>query len=182
MVVSETSQSLVTVKTDGMYLAMFDLLSVVNSPNKWEEAMKEAHTLSASEPYKRMLHFNNIWSEYAASKCLLAWTFNFDGVYRVKVVVSSMGADTMELEAEPFIGVEDGGAQLRCPSGQLVISSLHDLGNLSMISATVLPGLYKVLLKVDWEQQDKHQFLERIDDYPSQDGPDWVLYLQKLTD
>lgn len=176
---SSTSPHSVTIKTDGMYLAALDALSPANTLGKWDNVMRIAHNQSILEPYNQMLHFNSVWSEYAATNHLLTWTFNFDGVYRVDVVVLPSKNSFPELETEAFVGVEDIPAQLWCPSGKLIITSLHSLGNPSVTSLDISPGLYEALLVPDWKQQDKHQFLKHLESYPDQDGPDWILYIAK---
>ncbi len=181
MRLQETNLFVVTTKTEGMYLAVFDALSPANTPGKWDEAWNLSGSQSVSEPYLRLFFFNDFWADYATSHHLLAWTLIFDGVYRTEIVVSPNEINNSEQEPQSFIGAKDTLAQLWCPSGELVVTSLYELGVPITTSIKVLPGLYEVLLSVNEEQESKHQFLENISDYPDQDGPDYTLYFRRIS-
>ncbi len=80
-----------------------------------------------------------------------------------------------------FLGGEDRERLLECPTGELVVADLTNLGNEGLESLmSVTPGIYRVGLSN--HEDGSHEFLEEIDDYPEHDGPDWTLFLQKIAD
>ena len=56
------------IQSEGMYLAVFDRLSSVNTPNKWSEVWEMAKVRAGSDTQNHLFDFNDIWSGYNVSK------------------------------------------------------------------------------------------------------------------
>jgi len=167
-------------KTEGMYLAIFDRLSPVNTVGRWDEVWEQAKRKAGSVADKQLYYFNDSWSDYSNSHDLLAWVLNFDGVYRIQVVILPY-ENINQGDIQEFIGIEGQLALLQCPSGELIVESLYNLGQPNVtVVAKIVPGLYQVQLVADLEEQSQHEFLEDLQAYQAAEGPDWSLYLRRV--
>ena len=84
-----------------------------------------------------------------------------------------------EAETQRFLG---GGKtnRLFCPSGEIVIASLGELGKASIAPITkVEAGWYRVGFYCNDENEYEHYFLEDYSQYPATGSPDWIFYLQR---
>src|SRR5207245_22632 len=128
-------------------------------------------------------HFNELWAEGGRAHELLPWVLLFDGVFRVRIEVLPSGSEpsVRALQRGRFLGNLGSEGVLFCPSGEVVVAPLLSLGELSLRPAVVVPpGLYRVRIESNAEEQIKHEFLDRVEDYPPDDGPDWTLYMQNV--
>ena len=168
------------IQSEGMYLAVFDRLSSVNTPNKWSEVWEMAKVSAGSDTQNHLFDFNDIWSGYNVSKELLTWVLSLDGVYRIRIVVLpheiQLSGDTQN-----FIGSRSVSALLECPSGEIIVDNLYHLGRFDAVTIAVVPaGLYQVHLISNSKEQQKHELLVDIKSYPENDGPDWTIYMNKI--
>lgn len=135
-----------TIKTEGMYLAVYDALFPANEAGRWNEAMDLSRRQSDSEPYMQMFFLNDFWAAYANSHHLLSWPLNFDGIYRVCVSVDTSEPSSIQGQPIPFVGTEDADAVLFASSGELVIGSLYHVGqphaNTAKVPAGDIPIFY----------------------------------------
>jgi len=157
----------VVLRTEGCYLGIVDAASPSNRGGHWQRALQAAHADS------ELGSFNEYWLRLASEGQLQAWTFLFDGVYKIAFRMGRVP----HLEGDGFLGAASDGV-LWCPSGRVLVGSLAQLGDVSWQEVlTVRPGRYVCSMKSAPDQQLSHQNLERLDDYPADDGPDWTIYL-----
>jgi hypothetical protein len=170
------------IATEAMYLAVFDRLSPANRLRIQEEAWDLAAQRAGDEKWQTLLYFNGYWRDRADARELLAWTLLHDGVFRIRIEASNVPFVTEPVEGKEdrFVGQDGGKGFLACPSGEIIVDSLSRLGEVDLCSTVIVPpGLYQVWLTCDCDQVNEHSFLERLDEYPEADGPDWILYLMQ---
>jgi hypothetical protein len=173
------------IKTEGMYMGIFDMRSPVNTPGRFGEALENAGGLAGAEGSPVVPHFNELWAEGGREHTLLPWVLLFDGVFRVRIEVLPSGSEPSVRTPQQgaFLGNLGSEGMLLCPSGQVVVAPLLSLGEPSLRPSIVVPrGLYRVRIGSDEQEQIKHEFLDRVEDYPPDDGPDWTLYMRKVED
>lgn len=72
---------------------------------------------------------------------------------------------------------------LDCPSGELIVACMSRVGEEGLRTALfVEPGTYRVALLRDMDAEGRHALLERDEDFPPDDPPDWVLTLSRQAD
>jgi hypothetical protein len=168
-------------KTEGMYLGIFDRASPANSPGRFRRTLEEAQRLAGRQGWKGIPHFNKLWGDLARAGAVLAWVLVFDGVFRIRLeVLPPRSADTPGAgDVGTFLGTAGPSASLLCPSGEIVVAPLLQLGDASLRPlVTVTPGLYAASIRGNTKEEAKHEFLDDVDEYPAADGPDWELTLQ----
>ena len=171
------------VKTEGMYMGVLDRQSSANTPQRFEQLLQEARSPAGVESWATIPRLNALLEDLAAAGVLLSWVLVFDGVFRVCVGVLPEGPEGSAALQRPtaFVGETGPEAFLSCPSGEIVVESLHRLGDPAVRPLVrVSPGRYRVRLGGEEEEQAKHQFLDDVATYPEGDGPDWILYLQQV--
>ncbi|KQV52910.1 hypothetical protein ASC95_08950 [Pelomonas sp. Root1217] len=160
------------VQTRSLYAAIFDEASPVNRSGFLTEMLADAGRMAREqgrEDFERLFIFNDALMSLTRQGQLLPWTLLFDGVYRVAV---EMG------EVEPLAALADVGSpttsvDLVCPSGRLVIACLSTLGEAHQPFIEVRPGVHRVMLERDEEQEFHHMLLDTPAAYPADEGPDW---------
>ena len=166
------------------YACVIDRESPANRPGIWDEAWQYAAARSnPSDAGSKLAHFNQFWINLAKTGDLLAWTLLFNGVFHARVVVAANSKQRVAGESRdwPRLGCAPGGT-LRCPSGELAVVCMSELGNANIPTlATVAPGSYFVLPEFSFESEERHSFLEDVSEYPEGDGPDWVLCLHRAS-
>lgn len=163
----------VILESEGMYLALFDRQSPANDPEHYRalQIMQEAAGREEGA-------FNDYWSGLAAEGHLLVWPLLFDGVFRVDLCASPPETLPDALSPEWLNHGAEGSPRLVAPSGELVVCSLHRLGDPALETClSVSPGEYSVRLYGDDTAQSRHEFLTGVETYPAGDGPDWLLSL-----
>ncbi|MBI2931055.1 MAG: hypothetical protein HYY16_05340 [Planctomycetes bacterium] len=166
------------VKTEGCYLGIFDRASPVNDPRiPWRARRVLTH------PETDIADFNAFWGRFQDRGDLLAWIVLFDGVFKGEFTVwpEETPREFTPAQYEPFLGHETRERYLVCPTGELIIASLRELGSPALEPAvTVQPGVYQLGLTVDATQEMEHEFLHDPDAYPEDDGPDFVIEMQRI--
>jgi hypothetical protein len=112
----------------------------------------------------------------------LSWITLFDGVFKVEVriLAEQPKVDFGGEARSQFLGAVETNL-LYCPSGKIVVDSLARLGSSSAPIITVTPGTYRVGLVRNDTEESKHGFLESESLYPADEGPDWIIYMQRET-
>lgn len=169
------------IRTEGMYLWLYDRLSPANRDGIIEEAFTASR--DRSDDTLNLFRFNGYWMARGAEAETVTWTFLLDGVYRIRLEVLPSLTDPRfpPLSSNNSLGGEKVCGYLNCPSGELLVSSITQIGtdNGTPI-AEVPPGRYGVVVVSHMEEQGKHELLEQIEEYPPGDGPDWVIYLAPI--
>jgi hypothetical protein len=170
------------VRTAGMYVGAFDSKSAANAPGEFERLLTQSRGLAGEETWASIPHLNDLLAHLADRGILLAWVLVFDGVFRVSVEVREASLPEAPIPRLLISGVGRARAEpfLQCPSGAIVVDSLHKLGDPDVRPlVTISPGRYRARLIGNEAEEAKHQFLDDVTAYPEKDGPDWTLYLQK---
>lgn len=170
------------IRTSGCYLVVFDRQQVKGWESSWQDLLQQSLASAKGDSALSLFHLNELLGQLGKQNRLLSWTLFLDGVFRVDLskVDHSAHLPLLECEAERFIGEGSGGAFLDCPSGELIIASASELGSEELVpSAKVRPGRYLARLIGNPTVHAEHELLERIEDYPLGDGPDWMVYLER---
>lgn len=173
-------------------MALWDRRSPASKPEHYDRSQDEAWKFDRDpghEPSgawapgdleRACGHFDQYWNLRQLAGEILAWNA-VSGVYKVELR-SLAGAPRKRFskaQKAAFLAGQDVERILLCPSGELVVGALKDLGRET--AKTILrvpPGDYRVGLDVDKGQVSRHQALKSLADYPADDGPDFVLHLQ----
>ncbi len=109
------------------------------------------------------------------------WTTLLDGVFKVGLVHhrrADRQSALRELNDEFICKDERAASLLKCPSGEIVIASLANLGSENVYRlANVAPATYWIGLERDFDQDAMHADLSRPEDYRDSEGPDWTVHL-----
>ena len=170
------------VEGDCCYFGIFDLGSSSNRPEKWDEAFRTAKQMARRQEWKALFHLNQGWIDLAGEGELLSWITLFDGVFKVELrILGEQSKFEFGAEAKgDFLG-ERKENLLNCPSGNIAVDSLSRLGSTSMTPLIITkPGTYRVAFVRNVDEESKHEFLEDRSQYPTNDGPDWLIYMQSL--
>ena len=111
---------------------------------------------------------------------LLAWTLLFDGVFRAVVQVVPEAAP-MPAHLSRNLGNGASQATLACPTGRLIVSCLGRLGEVQSPVVVLEPGNYLISLERDEDEEQHHTFLESVCQYPTGEGPDWKIKIQRVS-
>ena len=182
MISRETSVSATKlIESEGCYFGLFDLASPPNRPGKWHDEFQTAKRMAGRQEWSVLFHLNQRWIDLAERGALLSWITLFDGVFKVEVRIlrEEPRVEFSKEEKEHFLG-KGKWDLLCCPSGNIVVDSLYRLGSVSLCALiTVTPGTYRVGLVRDDDEESKHQFLEGESQYPPNEGPEWIIYMQR---
>lgn len=146
--------------------------------SKWLYGEAERDELRESES---LYSFNGYLVDYAAQEQMLAWTLVFNGVYRVAAELSPHYCDESPLKPIENVGHCEIEADLQCPSGQIIVADLYELGRPHPTLIRVPPGRYRFKLTCNGPMEEKHALLEKLADYPDGDPPDWHILLRPFT-
>ena len=166
---------------DALYLGIFDYASPANRPDKWDELFSDAKRKAGIESWQSLFYLNDSWIELAEQGYLLSWITLFHGVFKVELRLLSEvpQIEFKKNEIKHFLG-EGKANRLFCPTGEIVIASLGDLGTNKIVPLTTIEsGWYKVGFYCDDEKENDHYFLEDETQYPADSSPDWIIYLQR---
>ena len=163
------------------YLGIFDYASAANCAGMWDRVFSAAQRKAEPETWQTLFHLNDEWIDLAAQGQLLSWITLFEGVFKVelRLLAELPQVQFQEAETQRFLG---GGKtnRLFCPSGEIVIASLGELGKASIAPITkVEAGWYRVGFYCNDENEYEHYFLEDYSQYPATGSPDWIFYLQR---
>jgi hypothetical protein len=114
-----------------MYLAAYDRLSPANTSGKWKEMMRLAEQRAGRQSWATLWQFNGCWKELEDAHELLVWMFLFDGVFRVRLDAWWTCKPEVEVtddRREGFLCLDKTPALLSCPSGEIIVESLVNLG------------------------------------------------------
>lgn len=169
------------VEGEGCYYGIFDLASAANRPGKWDDEYQAAKQMAGGQEWSALFHLNQSWIDLAGDGELLSWITLFDGVFKVEIrILGEQPKIDFGEEAGHFLG-EGNDNLLNCPSGNMIVESLTRLGSKSMVPLiTIRPGTYRVAFVRNDDEESKHQFLENRSLYPVNEGPDWIIYMQRL--
>ena len=167
------------VRTEAMYIGVYDIGSPVNTPGIAGVAARFAKESTGEFELSR---FNQFWMDRELRGELFAWTLFVDGVYRIRLVLDAANtAAPGVVELGRSLGATAREGFLLCPSGELAVNSIEQFGEAGVGRfARVPPGVYRVRLEVDATEVSKHEFLEALEEYPDGDGPDWTLHLNRI--
>ncbi len=167
--------------SEGCYFGIFDSASPVNCPGKWCDEFQAAKRMAGEQEWSALFHLNQSWIDLAGEGALLSWITLFDGVFKVEVriLAEKPKIEFSEEDREQFLG-EAKENLLYCPSGNIVVDCLTRLGSNSVCPlVTITPGRYRVGFVRNDDEERKHQFLEGENLYPANDGPDWIIHMQR---
>jgi hypothetical protein len=137
--------------------------------------------MAGSREWSTLLHLNQSWIDLAVGGALLSWITVFDGVFKieVRILAEEPKIEFGQEEKEQFLG-EGKENLLHCLSGNIVADSLTRLGSNSAYPLiTIAPGAYRVGFVRNDDEESKHAFLEGESQYPVNEGPDWIIYMQR---
>jgi hypothetical protein len=146
---------------------------------KWDDEFQSAKRIAGRQEWTALFHLNQGWIDLALEGALLSWITLFDGVFKVEVriLAEQPKVEFTEEERKQFLG--EGKNRLHCPSGNIVVDSLSRLGSSSLPVITITPGTYRVGFIRNDDEESNHEFLESESLYPVNEGPDWIIYMQK---
>jgi hypothetical protein len=171
------------VKTESLYAAIFDLASPANTFGMVQTTLSaaSARAKESGQPWAALFHFNEALDNRARGGELMTWTLLFDGVFKVAIEVLTPTND-ISLDEHESSNASDESQLLRCPSGKITVACLGALGRRDLATIIVIePGIYHAYVHRNFDEEDKHGFLEKPSDYPPTEGPDWHIRLQRQT-
>jgi hypothetical protein len=171
------------VKTESLYAAILDVGSAANRLGYLTtslEAGKRKAVRDGLEELFGLFVFNEQLIQAAKDGELLAWTLLFDGVFRAVVQAAPESA---QMPPHPSSNLGDGASQatLVCPTGRLIISCLGRLGEVQSPLVVLEPGSYLISLERDEDEEQHHTFLDSVRQYPTGEGPDWKIKIQRVS-
>ena len=168
------------VEGEGCYFGIFDSASPANCKGKWDDEFQSAKRAAGEQGWTALFHLNQGWIDLAVQGALLSWITLFDGVFKVdvRILAEQPKVEFGEEETDCFLG-EGKKNLLSCASGKIVVDSLARLGASSLPLITITPGTYRVGFVRNDAEESKHSFLESKNLYPANEGPDWIIYMQK---
>lgn len=177
------------IKREDADLALFDLGSPANREGHYSAAWKEAWNFTEKRtpgaPADKDLDiagdsFDQYWNHRQQAREILLWSTGA-GVYRVEVRVlpEKPVKDFTSAQKKAFLVEQDVERLLDCPKGELAVADIKNLGGRLKPLLTVPPGTYRVGMDIDQTAYAKHWYLKELAEYPSDEGPDFTLYLQK---
>jgi hypothetical protein len=171
------------IKTQGCYLGMFDRSAAIQREETLSSIFAKG-TADAEEAHKSraaLFYINERFLQRTRRGEILVWVVLFDGCFKARIKVLTNGEVLVPERMSPVAFLADEIHPLRCPTGNLVVASLHGLGSPDLLSTIdIEPGTYQVRLFQDAEEEAKHMFLDQERDYPANDGPDWCLVLNRI--
>src|SRR5215211_1523684 len=183
MIGRETSVSATKlIESEECYFGIFDFDSPANRPGTWGAEFQAAKRKAGRREWEALFFLNQSWVDFAEEGALLSWITLFDGVFKVEVRILAEEPKVAfgKEEKGHFLG-EGKDKLLCCPSGNIVVDSLTRLGSASLCPLiTVMPGTYGVGFVRNDDEESKHQFLEGEGRYPGNEGPDWIIYMQRV--
>jgi hypothetical protein len=168
------------IRTEDCYVGLFDVLSPINVAGIFGRFITEAQheAVAAGPAWAALYYFNDRWRDAATRGEIVWWALVFDGVFRATATVLERPPEPTSGLAHPPALMDPTDHLLTCPSGRIVVASLHELGNPTLEPLLVIaPGTYHVVVRQDDEQENAHYFLTDPAEYPPQDGPDWSIYV-----
>lgn len=162
------------------YLAVFDRGAPCNRAGHYEESWDKAWDFEKNSPgaFKGATgpgdleqagdRFQQYWNQRMLAGELLVWNPG-SGVYRVEARV---------LPPHPRRKLPDQ-KSISVPTGTLLIAGLNNLGRVSEELLTVPRGDYRASLETQEAEHKKHWLMKDPASYPSADGPDFIITLQK---
>ncbi len=170
----------IILRVNSCYMAVLDAASTVNvdgfMPGHFSKADAEIE-MEGGNAADSLYVFNGYLVDYAAQEQMLAWTLVFPGVYRVVAELSPRYCDEEPLKPIENVGHFEREADLQCPSGQMIVLGLNELGQPHPTLIEVPPGRYRAYLTCNGPMAEKHSLLEEIADYTEGDPPDWHILL-----
>jgi hypothetical protein len=169
------------VATLSCYAAIYDEASPANVKGFMKRELEASEQqLDAKDRWLTIFAFNDRLIDRASRGELLAWTLVFNGVFRAVIEVG----EPLGPQSSPPPLIDNRGlplaANLICPTGRLVVGCLGCLGQQQTPVAIVEPGTYRVNFTCDDEEEFKHMLLQARSDYPSGEGTDWRLVLNRV--
>lgn len=171
------------IKDDALYLGVFDISSSANTVNQWDKIFDKAKKDAGKESWQTLFYINDGWINLAEKGELLSWITLFHGVFKVelRLLPENPQIAFRENEKKHFLG-QGKYNRLYCASGKITVASLGNLGtDLILPMAEIDSGWYKFAFYCDEEKESDHYFLEDESEYPADDSPDWIIYMQKET-
>jgi len=164
------------VRTEGLYLCLLDRESPVAGGIRIDEILGPPETSPDDDP--TILRLNSHLVGLSREQQLLTWVLLQDGVFKVRCYLAPPAAElaALGMQRARFTGGFATGT-LSLPSGDVLVTSLGLMGAELQPAFQVPPGDYEVELYEDREQHSRHNFLREVEDYPPDDGPDWVIVL-----
>ena len=182
MIDLETSVSATKlIESEACYFGIFDFVSPANRPGTWDAEFQAAKRRAGRQEWEALFFLNQSWIDLAGEGALLSWITLFDGVFKieVRILAEVPKVEFGEEEKDHFLGKGNDNL-LYCPSGNIVVESLTRLGSDSLCPLiTVTPGTYRVGFVRNDDEESRHQFLEVENQYPANEGPDWIIYMQR---
>lgn len=180
-----TTEKTVVLPVVGYVIAICDVGSVANDPGFIPRLLSAAR----EEEKRGSGLLADLWrtkvKPYCRSGDLALWTTLFDGVFKVGLVQHQQvdrQAALRGLNDDFVCGGENDSPILKCPSGEIVIASLSDLGSKNVCHfANVAKVTYWIGLERDFDQEAMHAELSRPEDYRASEGPDWTVHLVSQT-
>ena len=115
----------------------------------------------------------------------LNWSLIMPGTYKSRICVLQPTPQLpfkKDLVSSFCYGISSGKEPvIELSSGRILISPTFSIGIQAKPVINVEPGRYRVGLLRNLEEEEKHYFIESVDDYPIPDGPDWTIYLQSVS-
>jgi hypothetical protein len=172
------------IQTRSLYAGIWDENSPINQLGYLENQLKNGKikaTQNGEEALFGLFVLNDQLIEQARQENLISWTLMFDSVFLAKideVSTSNLVKPLVELNlGEPHII-----GSLKCPSGKLILNCLGMLGVKQSPTFIVEPGTYQVFIERNEVAEFDHALIDSVDDYPSGEGPDWILKIQRTND
>ncbi|MEW6735970.1 MAG: hypothetical protein AB1489_32045 [Acidobacteriota bacterium] len=167
------------IKVTSYYAGIFDLYSSANKIDLIKTLMNKANAeaIKANNESSTLYYFNHYLKELGENNELLSWVLLFEGVYKIQAEVRSLADGSILNKSQHFLGDSN---VLKCPSGKIAVASLGSLGSQYLNPIIVVdPGVYRINININEMEEQKHDFLEDIDEYPQNDGPDWIIQIER---
>jgi hypothetical protein len=176
------------IKTSSLYAGICDQQSPANIDGFMDDLLAAAHREAQEEGFGAghgVFLFNTVLMRRAEQGEILTWPLLYDGVFRCEFKIHAADAAlSPRAPARDNLGSGRVTGKLHFPSGRVIVSCLRGLGESrpsAVPVATIEPGWYEVTLTRDDAMEARHALLESASDYPTDDGPDWMIELRATT-
>jgi len=171
------------IKTEGCYLGIFDHSAAIHREESLSSIFEKgkADAEQAQESWAALFYSNERFLQRIRRGEILVWIVLADGCFKARIKVLTNGEEFVPKRMCAAAFLADEIHPLNCPTGRIVVASLHKLGSSDLLpTIEIEPGIYGVGLFQDEEQEARHTFLDQEMNYPINDGPDWCLVLNKV--
>lgn len=172
-------QKTVTIRSQGLYWAMFDAAFEPTLREFSEHVWDRADRLAKERQDYPLMAYNDLHQQLEHDGAALVFIPMMFGIYSLdfSVFLDSRNIDFNVFTSHQYTRDREEDITLNLPTGKLSVAELHSQFSDSKSVIAIPAGRYRACCLSNREEEDKHAFLQ--DDYPPGDGPDFRFFLQR---